>query len=119
MKIAICDDEARDREQIKHYINTHSTKHEIIEFNSAIPLLKSIYAHEHFDVLFLDIQMPDSDGWEIAEKLKKTKKASFKSSLIKNDAERAILRALSPVEAINPMKRYKQRSPNSGHPFPF
>ncbi len=73
MKIAICDDEARDREQIKHYINTHSTKHEIIEFNSAIPLLKSIYAHEHFDVLFLDIQMPDSDGWEIAEKLKKTK----------------------------------------------
>ncbi|NMA67605.1 MAG: response regulator [Clostridiaceae bacterium] len=71
MKIAICDDELKDRMNIKQFVYTHQIKHDIIEFNSAIPLLESISKDEHFDVLFLDIEMPDSDGWAVAEQLKK------------------------------------------------
>ena len=71
MRIAICDDLAEDRKHIIRFIETHAIKHEIIEFDSAIPFMKRI--HEHFDVLFLDIQMPDSCGWEVANLLKKSK----------------------------------------------
>ena len=73
MKIAICDDELKDREIIRNFVISHDNKHEIFEYNSAIPLLEDIYDDTHFDVLFLDIQMPDSDGWEVAKKLKRAK----------------------------------------------
>lgn len=73
MKIAICDDEKRDRENIKNFVRTHDNKHDIIEFSSAVPLMESINNGESFDVLFLDIEMPDSDGWVVAEQLKAAK----------------------------------------------
>lgn len=73
MKIAICDDDLKDIENIRNHILTHSRSHEIVEFTSAEPFLKRSYSGEHFDMLFLDIQMPDSDGWEIAKEMKKYK----------------------------------------------
>jgi len=36
----------------------------------AKPLLKCPYSGERFDLLFLDVQMPDSDGWEITKEIK-------------------------------------------------
>lgn len=77
MKIAICDDDFRDIEYLRKNIQSHSDKHEIIEFLSAEGFLKRIYNGEHFDLLFLDVQMPDSDGWEIAHQLKKTQHKLF------------------------------------------
>ena len=73
MKIAICDDDRSEIEKIKSNILTHTISHEIIEFTSAIPFLNQIEAGEQFDLLFLDVQMPDADGWKIAKQLKDTK----------------------------------------------
>ena len=73
MKIAICDDDQRDIERLRQRILAHSSDHQIIEFLSTEPFLKCIYAGECFDLLFLDVQMPDSDGWEVAKELKRSK----------------------------------------------
>jgi DNA-binding LytR/AlgR family response regulator len=77
MKIAICDDDLGDIEIIRNHILTHRRQHEILEFTSAEPLLKRIYGGERFDLLFLDVQMPDSDGWKIAKEIKKAKLRVF------------------------------------------
>jgi DNA-binding LytR/AlgR family response regulator len=73
MKIAICDDDPNDIATIRKHILAHSLSHEIIEFTSPEPLLRRIYGNEFFDLLFLDVQMPNSDGWEIAKALKQSK----------------------------------------------
>lgn len=77
MKIAICDDEIRDIKHLRKCIQAHSDKHEIIEYLSAKPFLEQIYSGKQFDLLFLDVQMPYSDGWEIAKELKQTRKKIF------------------------------------------
>jgi len=73
MKIAICDDDRNEIEKIKSNILTHTISHEITAFTSAIPLLKRIKDDEQYDLLFLDVQMPDADGWKIAKQLKDSK----------------------------------------------
>ena len=73
MKIAICDDDRNEIEKIKSNILTHTISHEITAFTSAIPLLKCIEDGEQYDLLFLDVQMPDADGWKIAKQLKDSK----------------------------------------------
>lgn len=77
MKIAICDDEIRDIEHLRKNIQSHSDEHEIAEFLSAEVFLNRIYGGEHFDLIFLDVQMPYSDGWEIARELKQAKHKIF------------------------------------------
>jgi DNA-binding LytR/AlgR family response regulator len=73
MKIAICDDEPKDIEIIHRHISVHPLSHEVLEFISPEPFLRRIYSGEHFDLLFLDVQMPDADGWEIAKGLRQSK----------------------------------------------
>ena len=73
MKIAICDDSSNDIEMLRQYILKHSTSHKICEFTSPAPFIDRILANEQFDLLFLDIQMPDANGWEIAKELKLTR----------------------------------------------
>lgn len=73
MKIAICDDDPNDIKQLKHYVLNHDNSHIIYEFTGAIQLLKKLSDGEDFDLLFLDIQMPDGNGWEIAKELKERK----------------------------------------------
>lgn len=77
MKIAICDDDIKDIEIIRNHINEYDKNHEIIEFTSTKPFLTRLYDGERFDILFLDVQMPDSSGWEIAKELKASKVKIF------------------------------------------
>ena len=77
MKIAICDDERNDRDVIKSHIKTHNTEHTVVEFACANQLLKQLSSGKHYDLLFLDVQMPNSDGWEIARLLKESKLKIF------------------------------------------
>jgi len=72
MRIAVCDDERTDRNQIISFIKQYSIEHEIVEFSSANTLLSQIDNGIVIDLLFLDIQMPDSNGWDIAKLLKQS-----------------------------------------------
>ena len=73
MRIAICDDEPKDMEAIMSHIQSHTDVHEIYEFSSAVPFLERLNQGELFDLVFLDVQMPDSDGWAIAKQLRQQK----------------------------------------------
>lgn len=73
MKIAICDDNPNDIKALQQNILAHNKLHEICEFVSPAPFLERIFGGESFDLLFLDVQMPDGDGWEIAKQLKQAK----------------------------------------------
>ncbi len=73
MRIAICDDSIKDIDELHHSILAHDNKHEIHKFTSPTPFLERILTGEKFDLLFLDVQMPNSDGWTIAKELKQAK----------------------------------------------
>jgi DNA-binding LytR/AlgR family response regulator len=73
MRIAICDDEIADIAVLRAHIASHPMEHEVTEYASAIPLMKHIEEKVRYDVVFLDIQMPDADGWAIAKQLKQSK----------------------------------------------
>lgn len=77
MKIAICDDEQRDIDLLVKYIVSHEKAHDVTAFLSANDFLARLQAGESFDLLFLDVQMPDADGWAIAKQLKQTERRLF------------------------------------------
>lgn len=77
MKIAICDDNIYDIETLKTNIRKHSSGHRIHTFLSVKPFLRRVYGGEQFDMVFLDVQMPDADGWEIALELKRRMQKLF------------------------------------------
>lgn len=70
MKIAICDDIIEYRLSIKSYVNEyfkiHNVDCSINEYENGTDLLNS---KENYDILFLDIELGDSNGIEIAKKM--------------------------------------------------
>lgn len=74
VRIGIVDDEKKERIQLRKEIARFETeyglKFEIYEFDSAGPFLAT-QAHS-FDILFLDIDMPQMSGMELAEKIRET-----------------------------------------------
>ncbi len=70
MRIAICDDEKEFRkiilEHTTGYFNQHHIDFNIEEFKSGNELLNS---KENYDILFLDIELGDSNGIEIAKQM--------------------------------------------------
>lgn len=77
MKIAICDDDVHEIEVLYKNISRHRSDHEIHKFTSSTPFMERLFAGEHFDLLFLDVQMPDSDGWEIAKVIKESNNSVY------------------------------------------
>lgn len=75
VKIAICDDEAIYREntekECRLYFREKSQEIAIDFFSSGNELLE---AESVYDILFLDIEMPDSDGISIKENFEKRRK---------------------------------------------
>lgn len=68
MKIAVCDDEKRVREDIAQKIGLLYPETELFLFESSTGLIE---AGEIFDIIFLDIQMDGINGMEAARTLRK------------------------------------------------
>lgn len=79
MKIAICDDSRIILEYMSEKIKTifYQKKYNvsIVSFNNSKDLIKSL-RNEFFDVIFLDIDMPGFNGFEVAKKIKDSVAAS-------------------------------------------
>lgn len=75
ISIAICDDETYFRNEIKrlthNYLKRNNYIYEIIEYESGTELLAS---RVQFDILFLDIGMEGTSGFEAAKKIRSTNK---------------------------------------------
>lgn len=75
-KVAILDDSPEDSEEILYHLtNTFSEIHVRIKascFTKSEEFLKALKNNE-FDVLFLDIVMPEQNGFDIAKKLREMK----------------------------------------------
>lgn len=74
LKIAIVDDEKimlnYIAENIKRILDKIKVEYEIVRFDNGKELIKSFGGYK-FNLIFLDIDMPEIDGMNIAEKLRK------------------------------------------------
>lgn len=68
MQIAICDDEESVRKILEEKIKQYNPNGETVSYSSGEQLL---LAENPPDILFLDIQMPQKNGMEIARELRK------------------------------------------------
>lgn len=78
MRIAICDDDEMCRTLLTAHLNKYITTHENREisysvFSGAEELLIARETQGSFDVYILDVLMPDTNGIELGEKLRRNK----------------------------------------------
>lgn len=76
MHIAICDDEAMDRDEVLSVLQTYSLQKKTPFiyhiFDNGFSLLESIEAGSIYDIILLDIIMPNITGIETARHIRKT-----------------------------------------------
>ena len=78
MKIAICDDDDRDIDTLRAMIVEHpSGMEDIATYSSADELLGDYADGKRYDLVFLDIQMGETDGYSAAESLFRCYKDEF------------------------------------------
>lgn len=75
MRIAICDDILQSRIQLEQivrsfFVNKNYTISSFEMFASAEELLQSLNSKNYFDIIFLDIEMPNMNGMECAQKIR-------------------------------------------------
>ena len=74
IRIGIIDDEKEARKRLREEIAKFETKYqmefEVCEFESAASYLAK--ATDVYDILYLDIDMPQMTGMELAEKIRET-----------------------------------------------
>lgn len=79
MNIAICDDEEKVRKQIASLIKKLESDVKISSFAKGLDMLSD---RKFFDICFLDIEMGDISGIELAKKIRKEQGNSGKRSII-------------------------------------
>lgn len=70
MRVAVCDDEKRYREETINCIKEYDASIEIAEYQDGSELLA---AEQSFDLILLDVEMPELDGMSAAKQLRKQK----------------------------------------------
>ena len=69
MRIAICDDDKYDQEQILQTVQSVEENAKIECFSDGASLIKAAKQPALFEIVFLDIYMPNEDGMQIAKTL--------------------------------------------------
>ncbi len=70
MRIAICDDDLSGRKQFERSLKSWDPAYNAEKFSSGSSLLTAASGFPLFDIVFLDIYMPEENGIDIAKKLK-------------------------------------------------
>ena len=72
MKIALCDDIKEDLERLESIILNSGllNKEDIYVFSSSIELLESVEKNGGYDIVFLDVDMPQLNGIQLGKKLR-------------------------------------------------
>ncbi len=69
MRIAICDDEADQREAMLSFVHQYNPTLAVDTYDAAIDLLVAV-DQVPYDIVFMDIEMPEPNGFEVAQQLK-------------------------------------------------
>lgn len=70
MRLAICDDEFEEQKILSEYIHKFNATIKVDVYNAALDLLLAT-DRIAYDIVFMDIEMPSPNGFEVAEMLKK------------------------------------------------
>lgn len=70
LRIAITDDHTLFRKSLGLLINSFDSMHVVAEASNGLDLLEKL-EHTPVDILLLDLQMPEMDGFETSQKIKK------------------------------------------------
>lgn len=71
MRIAVCDDEQREREALFMAIQSQEKKNKVELFSKGAAFLEAAKEKPFFDLVFLDIYMPGEHGLRVAKELQK------------------------------------------------
>ena len=71
MRIAICDDDLREQKQFEEALRGWDPTRSAEKFLSGAALMEAAKTQPRFDIAFLDIYMPNENGIEVAEALRK------------------------------------------------
>lgn len=74
-KIAVCDDDARQREYVQEIVDAWAKKNDhrtdVRQYGGTSPFLFDYAEEKDFDILLLDIEMPQINGIELARMVRK------------------------------------------------
>ena len=91
MRIGICEDNPKDRAQLREFLEECRANDSILSCPDAASLLEAIEGGTIFDLLFLDVYLPDMKGTELAAALREAHPAPQPSiAFITSSEEHAI-----------------------------
>lgn len=119
MKGIIIDDERLARQELRHLLKKHNEAITIVaEASNGIEGIKAIQEHSP-DIVFLDIQMPEMDGFEMLKQLDEIPKVIFISAYddyaldaFKVNALDYLLKPVDPARLADTLEKIKAETEN-------